>query len=256
MNETNLSLPMKKLLSLFFLAALISCQEEEPFIEEESDPDITGLTGRLTDYDGNSYSWIGIGKQAWMAENLKTTHYSDGTAIPYVEETPDWANLHATDKAYCWYKNSAANRTIYGGLYTWAAAVNGTIGSSNNPSDIQGVCPDGWHLPSNSEWSELVLHLGGTDSAGYKLKETGSTHWPNEDSDATNESGFTALPGGSRYPDGKFNSFRWYAYFWTATENLENQAYHRSLFYQGPDVPGTAFHKEFGFSVRCIRDNP
>ncbi len=172
-------------------------------------PDITGQTGTLSDYDGNTYNWIGIGKQAWMAENLKTTRYADGSAIPHVEGTTEWDNLTVTDKAYCWYNNSTANRDTYGGLYTWAAAMNGAASSDANPSGVQGVCPDGWHLPSDAEWKELEMFLGmsqaeaddtgwrGTDEGG-KLKEAGTTHWNSPNTGATNESGFTALPGGCR----------------------------------------------------------
>jgi len=103
--------------------------------------------------------------------NLRTTSYADGSAIPIVEDNTAWSELEADDKAYCWYDNSSSNEDVYGTLYTWAAATNG--GSGN----IQGICPDGWHLPSEAEWNELVSHLGGSGEAGYYLKEEGNDHW-------------------------------------------------------------------------------
>ena len=146
-----------------------------------------------------------------------------------MESTSGWDALGVNDKAYCWYDNNTANRDTYGGLYTWAAAVNGTTGSDTNPSGVQGVCPDGWHLPSDAEWKELEMFLGmsqvdanesgwrGTDEGG-KLKEAGTTHWNSPNAGATNESGFTALPGGFRDFDGSFNNLGYNAAFWAAAE--------------------------------------
>ena len=105
----------------------------------------------ITDYDGNIYKIVTIGNQTWMAENLKTTHYTNGTEIQVVEDPTSWYALGNTDKAMCYYNNSTANADTYGALYTWAAAMNGAESSSNNPSSIQGVCPTGWHLPSDGE---------------------------------------------------------------------------------------------------------
>lgn len=228
-------------------------------------PDITGQTGTLTDYDGATYNWIGIGKQAWMAENLKVTHYANGTAIPLVEGTTEWDALTETDKAYCWYDNSTINRDTYGGLYTWAAAMNGSSSSDANPSGVQGVCPSGWHLPSDAEWKELEMYLGmsqvdaddtgwrGTDEGG-KLKETGTTQWYSPNEGATNESGFSALPGGFRYGGSAFSDVGFSARFWSAAEYDGSYAWRRCLNYGDAAVGRNYYDKGRGFSVRCLRD--
>jgi uncharacterized protein (TIGR02145 family) len=136
---------------------------------------ISSSSTTVTDFDGNVYNTITIGSQVWMAENLKTTHYSDGTAIPLVTGNSNWDTLTATSKAYCWYNDDVINKATYGALYTWAAAMNGAASVTTNPSGVQGVCPTGWHLPSDAEWTQLTDYLGGTGVAGGKLKESGQT---------------------------------------------------------------------------------
>ena len=210
--------------------------------------------GTVTDYDGNTYSTLKIGNQWWMAENLKVTHYANGTAIPLIEESLEWHNLGFSDKAYCYYDNSSSNKDTYGALYTWAAAMNGAASSSINPSGVQGVCPDGWHLPSDAEWTELTDYLGGTRVAGGKLKETGTTHWGSPNTGATNESGFTALSGGYRFHSGTFGGLGNDAHFWSATEDSSSDAWHRSLGYNASSVGRRDGYKTDGFSVRCTKD--
>jgi uncharacterized protein (TIGR02145 family) len=219
-------------------------------------PDITGQTGTLRDYDGNAYNWIGIGKQAWMAENLKTTRYADGTAIPLVESSSEWDALTATDKAYCWYDNSTAKRDTYGGLYIWATAMNGAAGSTSNPSGVPGVCPAGWHVPSSLEWTNLTDYLGGEGVAGGKLKETGTIHWADPNAGATNESGFTALPGGGRRSDGLFLLVGYSGVWWSSSEGDASYNYNWAWYlnYNLADVEGKYGSKYAGFSVRCVRD--
>jgi uncharacterized protein (TIGR02145 family) len=228
--------------------------EEFNFKTEGSD--ITGQSGTLTDYDGNIYNWIGIGKQAWMAENLKTTRYADGTAIPLVESSSVWDALSISDKAYCWYDNSTAKRDTYGGLYTWAAAMNGAASSTSNPSGVQGVCPAGWHVPSSMEWTNLTDYLGGKGVAGGKLKETGTIHWADPNTGATNESGFTALPGGYRsYTGYLFNLIGSYGYWWSSSEyDADWGVWRRYMGYDYADVYSYYNDKNYGFSVRCVRD--
>ena len=102
--------------------------------------------------DGKVYNIVKIGNQWWMAENLNAIKYSDGTAIPLVEDTAAWNNLTEIDKAYCYYDNDVSNGDIYGALYTWVAAMNGAVSSDANPSGVQGICPAGWHMPSDEEW--------------------------------------------------------------------------------------------------------
>ena len=119
--------------------------------------------GTVTDIDGNVYNTVKIGNQCWMSENLKVTKYSDGSPIPHVIDPIEWAGIYNKDTnyAYCYYNNNANGEAdIYGALYNWAAAMGkNTLSSNSNPSGVQGVCPDGWHLPSNSEWTELENYL-------------------------------------------------------------------------------------------------
>ena len=191
----------------------------------------------VTDYDDNVYQTVQIGNQIWMAENLKTTHYSNGNTITEVYV----------------YNNDENNVAIYGRLYTWAAAMSGTASSNTNPSGVQGVCPTGWHLPSDAEWTELSDFLGGTNIAGGKLKETGCGHWKCPNSGATNESGFTALPGGCKLP------WEWglgkEADLWGATEHGSSSAWKRYLYYADSKMTRYSDSKSFGYSVRCVRDN-
>ena len=212
------------------------------------------LKNGITDRDGNHYNVVKIGNQVWMAENLKTTHYSNGTAIPLVNNNSSWDALTATDKAYCWYNDDIANKAIYGALYTWAAAMNGAASTTTNPSGIQGVCPTGWHLPSDAEWTTLTTYLGGESVAGGKLKETGTTHWNSPNTGATNETGFTALPGGYRGLGGTFDSYGYYGYWWAAAELDATYAWYRNLNYWNSNLDRDSSYKKDGFSVRCLRD--
>jgi uncharacterized protein (TIGR02145 family) len=215
----------------------------------------TATTSTVTDFDGNVYNTITIGTQVWMKENLKTTHYANGTAIPLVNTNSTWDALTTTSKAYCWYNDDMVNRATYGALYTWATAMNGEASTTNNPSGIQGVCPTGWHLPSDAEWTQLTTYLGGESVAGYKLKETGTAHWKKPNPGATNETGFTALPGGGRSDnDGGFYAISFYGRWWSATEDNIGRALYRNMHYGTSDVLRNIDNKEMGFSVRCVRD--
>ena len=211
-------------------------------------------TGTVTDYDGNTYNTVKIGNQWWMAENLKVTYYPDGTEIQLVEANSAWDTLDYTDIAYCYYDNSSANGDTYGALYTWEAVMNGSVSSSSNPSGVQGVCPDDWHVPSDAEWAELVDYLGGESVAGGKLKEKGNTHWISHNNEATNESGFTALPGGYRYGTGNFVNIGKYGFWWSSTESSSGTAWGRLLGYYYRIIYRYYDYNEGGFSVRCVRD--
>lgn len=213
-----------------------------------------GSTATVTDYDGNVYKTVTIGTQVWMAENLKTTKYADGTAIPLVNTNSTWDALTATRKAYCWYDDNITNKATYGALYTWAAAMKGAVSVTANPSGIQGVCPTGWHLPSDAEWTTLTTYLGGTSVAGGKLKETGRTHWNSPNTGATNETGFTALPGGYRGTNGTFDLVWTHGNWWSATEGDATAAWNRYMYYNSSDVNRNNIYKAAGFSVRCVRD--
>lgn len=220
---------------------------------------ISFIAETVNDYNGNVYQTATIGNQIWMTENLKATHYSDGTPIPLVEDDTDWNNLgdNNTDKAYCYYHNNANNEAnTYGVLYTWAAATNG-ISSSTNPSDVQGICPTGWHLPSQAEWTELTDYLGGASVAGGKLKETGIVHWNSPNTEATNESGFKALSGGMRQLNGYYNEMGERAYWWKTDENNSENAFYAFISYDSGSEQGynTVVNKSRGYSVRCVKDS-
>jgi len=220
----------------------------------------------VTDYDGNEYPVVVIGNQTWMGENLRVTHYSDGTAIPLVENNTLWDNLSDNDDAYCWNGNNATTGATYGALYTWAAAMNDQGSSDTNPSGVQGVCPTSWHLPSDSEWKELEMHLGmdqaQADAEGWRgsteggeLKESGTNHWNPPNTGASDDSKFTALPGGNRYDYGTFNNVGNTAFFWSAVGVSSSNAMGRSLSYNIEKVYRSNYAKSNGFSVRCIRDD-
>jgi uncharacterized protein (TIGR02145 family) len=194
-----------------------------------------------TDGDDINYPVVEIGTQLWMVENLKTTKYNDGTDIPLVTNLFEWRDL--TTEAYCWYKNDAATyKTPYGALYNWHAVNTGKL------------CPTGWHVPTNDEWVTLVDYLGGSDVAGGKLKETGTTNWDSPNTDATNEVGFIALPGGMRDEDGGFYAIGYDGYWWSATEFSTGSGRGRGMGSDHGEVSYVYSHKEFAFSVRCVRD--
>jgi len=201
-------------------------------------PNIT--YGSITDIDGNTYKTVTIGTQTWMAENLKVTKYNDGIAIPNVTDNTAWSEL--TTGALCDYDNTPSNSETYGKLYNWHAVNTGKL------------CPTGWHVPSDAEWTELTDYLGGTSDAGGKLKETGTTHWNSPNTSTTNETGFTALPGGYRHYGGAFNGIGGYGTWWSATEDDTNDAWTRLMYYTNSNVLRFSDNKELGLSVRCLRD--
>ena len=213
--------------------------------------------GSFTDNrDGETYKTIKIGTQVWMAENLKTTSFNDGLTIPLITDNNTWAEL--TTPAYCWYNNDEATyKPTYGALYNWYAV------------NTSRLCPIGWHVPTDNEWKTLEMFLGMSQSEadsyswrgtieGSKIKETGTIHWKSPNEGATNESGFTALPGGCRESEGIFNDVRSYAYWWSATEFYDWKAFHRTagLFLNPTRAGMERFYanKEFGYSIRCVKD--
>jgi uncharacterized protein (TIGR02145 family) len=214
------------------------------FLIEQIDNELldAGLNGVVKDIDGNTYKTIKIGTQIWMVENLKVTHYLNGELIPKITDNTDWSNL--TTGARCYYNNdSATYNGTYGALYNWESV------------NTDNICPTGWHIPNNDEWISLASYLGGYNVAGGKLKETGIIHWMTPNAGATNETGFTALPGGSRlYDGGTFFNNGQYGYFWTSTEVTTSQAYYWYVFYQESILGGgSGLNKNFGCSVRCLR---
>lgn len=162
---------------------------------------------------------------------------------------------YETGNSWC-YADDPANCDIYGRLYDWETIMNGASSSNEVevPSRVQGICPDGWHIPSDVEWDILVDYLGGGDVAGGKMKETGTEHWYSPNTGATNESGFTGLPGGVRDPDGSFSTLGFYGYWWSATESNSTSVWTRKLGYGNSEVRRYDLSKDRGFSVRCVRD--
>jgi uncharacterized protein (TIGR02145 family) len=199
----------------------------------------------LTDQDGNIYKTVTIGTQTWMAENLRTTKYRNGSAIHNVTDNTAWTNL--TTGAYCNYNNAKDTIIIatYGRLYNWYAAI-----------DIRNIAPTGWHVPSDAEWTTLITYLGGESIAGGKMKEIGTTHWSSPDGVADNSSGFTGLPSGDRsyFYDGRFGSAHQYGTFWSSTAYLASSAYYRYLDYYGVDCYRGYQGKEVGYSLRLIKN--
>jgi uncharacterized protein (TIGR02145 family) len=218
-----------------------SVNPKEVNLNGTGDSSPSGETGTMTDQDGNVYRTIKIGNQWWMAENLKVTHYRNGDLIPNVIDDTEWSNL--TTGARCAYDNDENNVATYGRLYNWYTV-----------NDSRHIAPAGWHVPSmDAEWQTIVDYLGGS-VAGGKMKETGTAHWKSPNTGATNESGFSALPGGHRYYDGEFYDMGYYAYFWSSSEVSTYYAWFRFLYYASSDVDRGDYDKQDGFSVRLVRD--
>jgi uncharacterized protein (TIGR02145 family) len=200
----------------------------------------------VTDADGNAYSVITIGTQVWMGENLKTTKFNDGTAIPTVTTGMNWANT--TTPAFCWYNdNEPEYKATYGALYNWFAVNTGKL------------CPAGWHVPTSDEFTTLIAFNGGEKTAGGPLKEAGTAHWAAPNVGATNGSGFTALPGGGRYnigsQGGAFSDLGKYGYHWSSSSSIETEfAISFEMGYDFNQVSKDEYSKRDGGTVRCIKN--
>jgi len=209
----------------------------------------------LTDIDGNIYQTVTIGSQVWMMENLKVTHYRNGDPIPNVIDLGEWAGL--STGAYCNYDNDTTIASIYGRLYNWYAIDDG-----------RNIAPEGWHVATEEEWQQLEVSIGispvtadslgrhGIDEGG-KLKEADTTHWLSPNTGATNESGFTALPGGCRDVSADFLALYECSFFWSSEEcdgTLLDRALYRTMWYDESYICCDPYYKESGFSVRCVRD--
>jgi len=205
-------------------------------------PDLT--YGTLTDIEGNIYKTILIGTQTWMAENLKTTKYRNGDLIGTTIPTTLNISEENTPKYQWAYLGNELNIDPHGRLYTWYAAT-----------DSRNICPTGWHLPSDTELTTLRTYLGGTSVAGGKLKETVTNHWRTPNTEATNSSGFTALPSGLRFNNGTFRNNSYYGYWWSSTESSLSFAWSLDLYYNLSNAYRDVHDKRYGYSVRCVRDN-
>ncbi|MCG3165773.1 MAG: hypothetical protein POELPBGB_01548 [Bacteroidia bacterium] len=206
-----------------------------------------GGTSTITDIDGNTYNIVQIGDQCWMKENLKTAHFRDGSVIPETENQTSWADIYTSytqTPAWCYYDEDANNNNVYGKLYNWFAV-----------NDSRGICPDGWHIPDENEIFQLSNFLGGVDEAGGKMKSTG-TLWDAPNLGATNSSGFSALPGGSRGYDGIFGGNIGYnASFWSSSPIDSAKAVNFSLSTNDSLLyVGYYSQKAKGLSCRCVKD--
>lgn len=211
-------------------------------------------TGEFFDIDQNFYTYLPIGQQIWMQQNLNVSRYRDGTPIPQVTDPTQWANL--TTGAWCYYNNTTANGTTYGKLYNYYA-VAGIYDAASlaNESLRKKLAPTGWHIPSDAEWTTLTTFLGGVSVAGGKMKEAGTTHWDSPNTGATNESGFTGLPGGFRSGSpAMFYSIGRQAFWWSSSENDAEGAWGRGLDLYYDYVNSYTGNKLNGFSVRCVKD--
>jgi uncharacterized protein (TIGR02145 family) len=219
-------------------------------------PSFTCGTSTISDIDNYSYNTVLIGTQCWTKENLKVTKYNDGTGIPlnntYTSGTVStvWAGL--TTGAYTIYGNESstgANATNYGFLYNWYAAA-GII--TNGGSPTKNICPTGWHVPTDTEWTTLTTSLGGESVAGTLMKKNDALWSTNT---GTNTSGFSALPGGERGSNGTFFAILSYAIFWSATQDNINDGWYRSINDSNINVDRSSYNgKQLGRSVRCLRD--
>lgn len=266
---------MKKVMFLLCAAAFlaVACDKEEPAptpenpanpsdtTQTEYPPTADVIYNAVTDYDGNSYDAVRIGSQVWMASNLRTTHYANGEAIP------DGGENSSATAPYRYQSTGTTDLSSYGYLYNWPAVMHGASSSSTNPSGVQGICPNGWHVPSDAEWSQLhgyvESHSEYVCSGDYNIaKALAADHgWQitadNEcavgyDQSSNNATGFSALPAGGC--NGSYLNFGSVAYFWSATERNDYEAYYRSLVYLNAHVGWNIGSKSYGLSVRCLRD--
>ncbi len=255
---------MKKyLLPLFMIVLLASCEKPVP---------ADGIMhNAVKDYDGNIYDAVRIGEQVWMKQNLKTTHYADGTPIPMAARLEDDSYEVSYTEPFCYYPDGIpANVNLYGMLYNWKAVLGNDQPSESNPSGVQGVCPKGWHLPSDAEWHQLTdyvssrdEYVGGDDPVniaqaladdGMYWEACGTEYAPGAGGSANNATGFSILPAGCCY-QGIFSYIHFYTNFWSSTD------YNNTAAYTGPEtgfgtpyVNHTVNDKTNGLSVRCVKD--
>ena len=197
--------------------------------------------GSMTDQGRNTYKTILIGTQTWMAENLKTTTLNDGTPIPLITDASEWSGL--TSPACCWQNNNPARKVTYGVLYNWYTINTGKL------------CPAGWHVATDADWTTLVSYLGGENIAGGKLKESGYLHWLLPNTGATDEVAFRALPGGARHAGTTvdFKDLGVRCSWWTTSSN-DGQGVSMTLYDDAINIKKHYNPKQYGMSVRCVWD--
>ena len=199
----------------------------------------------VQDIEGNTYRTVVIGDQEWFASDLRVVSCNVGTPIPLIEENYDWWRADSTTTgAYCWNENEKERQigNGYGALYNWYVV------------DMCNVCPSGWHVPTNDEWSILIEHLGGVANAAAKMKANGEAFWPNSTLEATNESGWSALPGGTRMQTGEFINLDIGGHWWSSTLSFENHSRARVLLSTSKFVHPVDNLSGAGMSIRCMKD--
>lgn len=259
------------------IIGLLSCNKQETEIicsnQSEFTKEVLEFTkGAVNDIDGNTYKTIIIGNQEWMAENLKVTHYPDGSPMKLVEDELKWVELgdlsHWEQGAYCYYNNNSSS--VYGALYSWTAATNNKT-SSGYPSDVQGICPEGWYVPGDMDWIKLLMNLGmdyssakatGYNGTGQGSQLAGEEGYPGlwnpgglKENSAFGSSGFNGLPGGYRDDrDGAFVYQHEFGLWWTSTM-YENEPNFRTfaIKYSDPRIDHYYHSRTQGISVRCVR---
>ena len=228
---------MKKILVVFVLISCLTSFSQD------------GKPGpNITDMDGNNYKTVFIGTQHWMAENLKTSRYNDGTIIPKIIDDLRWSGLKLD--ACSDFKNDTTVTAKYGRLYNWYAVNGSKYGNKN-------VCPSGWHVPTDEEWKVLVDYLGGENLAGGKMKEVvGTLKWKDLNKEASNSSLFSAQPMGIRNWSGLFSYTGDQCYWWSSTGvfNIFSEAWAYTLHSRSNNVGRSKLNRGNGFSIRCLKD--
>ncbi|MBN1184797.1 MAG: hypothetical protein JXB49_21100 [Bacteroidales bacterium] len=187
------------------------------------------------------FNTITIGTQVWMKENLSSTHYSNGDPIKMISDKSEWKSIN--NGAYCWYNNDSSFRNTYGAIYNWYVV-----------NDPRNLCPTGWHIPSDDEWSVLIDYLGGLEVAGNKLVDAGS-HWMCPDQIAENNYGFSALPGGFRDKNGVFSYIGYTGHWWSNSQDNDKSAWYYAISVHLKNMTRFNNDKSAGKSVRCLKNN-
>ncbi len=233
---------MKTIYSLIITLIITSCTPNKDEAQIEVEEKINNGND-VIDISGNKYKTVFIGGRQWMAQNLNVDKYRNGDPIPHVQNASQWIKL--TTGAYCYYENNTANGIVYGKLYNFYAV-----------KDPRGLAPVGWHIPTEVERNALINSFGGQLKAGGALKGVGTTYWNSPNTGATNESGFNALPGGTRTSyNGNFQEIKRTAYFWTSTSKYSTAASTIALEASSTGSSlGNLGNNLNGMSVRCIKD--
>jgi uncharacterized protein (TIGR02145 family) len=238
------SLTSLNLVLILIASSLISCKKDPvtPTTTTPTTPTNSGNSSTsVTDVDGNKYAAVKIGNQNWMKFNLKVSKLNDGTNIPEIKPNDQWGQ--ATTAGFSYYDNNNSNDSIYGKLYNWYAVNTGK------------VCPTGWRVPTLEDWEKLSVFLGGDSISGGKLKYLNNNNWSNPTTQATNSSGFTALPGGMRWYNGSFGSKTGMGNWWAQNEMTSNTAAHIILINYSDMFSKSENFKKAGMSIRCIENN-